>query len=272
MLNLALFTLLPMNKFGAYLKTKDFRKTILLAIGSVIAVVLIAFFSLSFYTNHGEGIPVPKLIGMQADRAFDILKDQGFDYQVDSVYQLDKPPGSITQQDPDPGTLVKQNRIIYLTVISGLAPNISLPDVEQQAYISAVGTLKNFGLKVDTVYRSDIAKNQVLEVQFGGQVIKPGFKLPKGSTITLVLGDGAGASEIEIPDLINQDLDAAKFVIHNSGGLTLGEIQYLGTITDSTNLVVIRQSPMKTDSATKVSIGTPINLTVTQGKKTNGPN
>ena len=69
-----------MNKFGAYLKTKAFRNTILSAIGAVIAVVLIAFFSLSFYTNHGEGIPVPQLKGLQADKAFALLKEQGFDY------------------------------------------------------------------------------------------------------------------------------------------------------------------------------------------------
>ncbi|MEO8884490.1 MAG: PASTA domain-containing protein [Mucilaginibacter sp.] len=260
-----------MNKFGAYLKTTAFRNTILLAIGAVIAVVLIAFFSLSFYTNHGEGIPVPQLKGLPANKAFDILKDQGFEYHVDSVYQLDKAPGSIIEQDPDAGTLVKQNRIIYLTMVSGLAPNISLPDVEQTQYISAVATLKNFGLKIDTTYRSDIARDMVLEIQFGGQVIKPGTKIPKGSTITLVLGDGAGASEVEIPDLVNQDLDAAKFVLHNSG-LILGEIQYRGAITDSNNVIVVAQSPMKTDSAIKVSNGTRINLIVTQGKKSDGAN
>jgi beta-lactam-binding protein with PASTA domain len=260
-----------MNKFGAYLKTKDFRNTILLAIGSVIAVVLIAFFSLSFYTNHGEGIPVPKLIGLQADRAFDLLKEQGFDYQVDSVFQLDKPPGSIVEQDPDAGTLVKQNRIIYLTVVSGLAPNISLPAVEETPYIQAVVTLKNLGLKVDTTYRSDIAKDRVLEVQFGGQVIKAGKQIPKGSTLTLVLGDGTGANEVPIPDLINLDLDEARFAIKNTHGLILGEIQYQGAITDSNNVIVVSQNPMPADSA-KVSIGTPINITVTQGKKTNGPN
>ncbi len=260
-----------MNKFGAYIKTKDFRNTILLAIGSVIVVVLIAFFSLSFYTNHGEGIPVPQLKGLPADRAFDILKEQGFDYQVDSVYQLDKPPGSIIEQDPDPGTLVKQNRIIYLTVVSGLAPNILLPDVEQSTYLSAVPTLKNIGLKIDTIYRSDIAKDRVLEVQFGGQVIKAGTKIPKGSTITLVLGNGAGANEVLIPDLVNLDLDEARVALMGSGGLTLGEIQYMGAITDTNNVIVISQKPIPGDSA-KVSIGTKINITVTQGKKTNGPN
>lgn len=261
-----------MNKFWAYLKTKEFRKTILLAIGSVVAVVLIAFFSLSFYTNHGTGIPVPKLKGLSADNAIKILEDQGFDYRVDSVFKVDEAPGTIIEQDPDPGTFVKENRIIYLTMVSTLAPNVSLPDIEQTPFISASGVLKNYGLKFDTTYRSDIARDLVLEVRFAGQIIKPGAKIPKGSTLDLILGDGAGASEVPIPDLVNLDLDAAKFAISGSGGLALGTIEYQGTITDSNNVVVISQFPMKTDSATKVSIGTRINLTVTQGAKTDGPN
>jgi hypothetical protein len=61
-----------MSKLGTYLKTKSFRNNILLAMGSVIAIVLIAFFSLSFYTNHGSGIPVPKLKGLPIDKAISI--------------------------------------------------------------------------------------------------------------------------------------------------------------------------------------------------------
>lgn len=258
-----------MNKFWAYIKTKDFRKTILLAIGSVIAIVLIAFFSLSFYTNHGEGIPVPPLKGMLADNAIKLLEDQGFEYKIDSVYVMDKPGGTIIEQDPDAGTLVKQNRIIYLTMVSGLAPNVSLPNIENEPFLSAAPMLKNAGLKFDTTYRADIALDRVLEVKFGGQIIKAGFKLPKGSTVDIVLGDGAGASEKQIPDLINLDLDEARFTIKNNG-LTVGEIIYQGAITDSSNVVVIGQSPMPADSV--VSIGSPINLTVTQGKKPNVPN
>jgi beta-lactam-binding protein with PASTA domain len=255
-----------MNKFGAYLKTKSFRNTLLLAIGSVITIVLIAFFSLGFYTNHGSGIPVPALKGMPVERAISILTDQGFRYQIDSVYREDATPGTVVEQDPDPETNVKENRVIYLTVVTRQAPLTTLPDIIDAQYISAEATLASFGLKVgDTTYRHDITRN-VLEVRLSGQIIRAGTKLPKGSKLDLVLGDGAGENEQPIPDLVNQDLVAAKFIINNSG-LTIGTITSQGAITDSANLIVIAQSPMKTDSATKVSIGTPINLTVIQGKK-----
>jgi beta-lactam-binding protein with PASTA domain len=260
-----------MRKFWAYLKTKQFRANLLLAIGTVVVIVMIVFFSLSFYTRHGTGIPVPQLKGMQVEKAMSLLKEQGFDYKIDSVYVLDQSPGSVIEQDPDPGTNVKENRTIYLTVVTRLAPPVSLPDLEPYTYREAVATLANYGLKVgDTTYRSDIARDRILEMRFGGQVIKAGTAIPKGSRIDLVLGNGEGASEVEIPDLVNQDLDAAKFVIKN-GGLTLGTITYQGSITDSTSLVVVSQSPIKTDSLSKVSNGTRINLTVSQGKKSDVP-
>jgi beta-lactam-binding protein with PASTA domain len=145
---------------------------------------------------------------------------------------------------------------------------VSLPDIIDAPYISAAATISNYGLKIgDTTYKPDIARNHVLEVRFAGQPIQAGTKLPKGSKIDLVLGDGAGASEVEIPDLANQQLDEAKFALKYSG-LLLGTITYEGTITDSTNLVIVSQMPMKTDSVTKVPNGTRINVTVTQGKKT----
>lgn len=256
-----------MSKFGSYLKTTSFRNNILMAIGAVIAVVLIAFFSLGFYTSHGSGIPVPKLKGLPIDKAIQILKDQGFDYQVDSVYVGDAAPGTVIEQDPDPETNVKENRKIYLTMVTLKAPPVALPDIDQMPYIQAVATLQNAGLKVgDTTYRADIALNVVLEAKLGGLTLKTGQHLPKGSRIDLVLGDGVGASEVDIPDLTNQDLDAVRFVLKNAN-LGIGTITYEGAITDSSNVVVVSQFPMKTDSASKVSIGTKINLTVAQGKK-----
>jgi len=257
-----------MSKFTAYLKTKSFRNTIISAILVSIVIVLIAFYSLSYYTRHGSGILVPRVMSMPIDKALSTLKDQGFGVSIDSVYVLDQVPGTVIEQDPDAGTNVKEGRMIYLKIVKNQAPNVALPDIIDAPYISAEATLSNYGLKIgDTTFAPDIARNHVLQVKFAGQVIQAGTKIPKGSKVDLVLGDGSGASEVEIPDLVNQDLDAARFVLKNSG-LALGIVTYQGSITDSTNLIIVSQMPAKTDSVTKVGNGTRINVTVTQGKKT----
>lgn len=260
-----------MNKIWTYLKSKDFLKNFLGAIGTVVAVVLIVFFSLRYYTNHGDGIPVPALVGKPVEQAISTLEDQGFQYKIDSVYIMDKAPGTVTVQDPDAGTSVKPGRMIYLTIVTRRAPNVSLPDLTDKTYLEAAALLGNDGLKVgDTIYRADIARDHVLQATFGGQVLKPGDKIPKGSRVDLVLGDGQGASEVDIPQLVNLDLDEARFALKNSG-LTMGDITYQGAITDSANLVIVSQTPARTDSTSKTSIGTRVNLVVTQGTKTNEP-
>jgi beta-lactam-binding protein with PASTA domain len=256
-----------MSKLGSYIKSKDFRKTNLLAIGAVIVLTLVAFFSLDWYTRHGSGIPVPKLTGLSVDKAQALLKEQGFGVSIDSVYVADQSPGTVVEQDPDAGTNVKENRVIYLKIVKNKAPIVSLPDIIDAPYISAQATLSNYGLKIgDTTYKPDIARDHVLQVRYGGQAVQAGAQIPKGSTVDLVLGDGAGASEVEIPDLVNLELDEAKYALKGAG-LTLGLVTWQGKITDSTSVTVVAQSPMKTDSVTKAPIGTKVNVTVVQGKK-----
>jgi beta-lactam-binding protein with PASTA domain len=58
-------------------------------------------------------------------RQWRILKEQGFGYKIDSVYVQDVAPGTIVEQDPDPGTNVKEGRVIYLTMVTLQAPNVS---------------------------------------------------------------------------------------------------------------------------------------------------
>src|SRR5690606_37483966 len=77
------------------------------------------------------------------------------------------------------------------------------------------------------------------------------------SHITLVLGNGRGANEVEIPNLVGLTLTEAKFAILGLG-LNVGSIS--GTVTDSLNARVIEQSPDVTSKV--IGIGSSINLTL----------
>lgn len=251
-----------MNKFFAYLKTVTFRKNLLIAIGSIVGFVLLIFVCLRFYTRHGESIPVPKLKGLAVENAIDLLESQGFRYQIDSIYLMDKKPGLVVEQDPDPSTSVKIDRTIYLTIITTNAPDVGFPEILKLTFLEAKTTLLNYGLKLgDTTYISDIAKDRVLEVIFGGVALKKGQQIPKGSKIDLVLGDGKGASEVDLPDLTGRTLSEASFALRGSS-LELGLVSFEGAITDSTSAVVIRQYPALSDSLSKVSIGTRVDVVI----------
>lgn len=249
-----------MGKFFTYLQTKTFRKNLIIAIVSIVAFLTLIFFSLSIYTRHGEGLPVPNLRGLDIEEAVNILERQGLRYQIDSVYQVDKAPGTVIEQDPDPNTNVKTRRTIYLTIITRSAPFVKFPEIEGRTFLEARAILNNFSLKLgDTTYTSDVARDVVLEATSGGKTLRPGDEIHKGSRINLVLADGMGASEVDIPNLLGLTLNEALFSIKGSS-LSLGSVSYMGPVTDSLNAVVIQQIPAISDSLSKVSIGTHIDV------------
>jgi beta-lactam-binding protein with PASTA domain len=256
-----------MSKFIAYLKTDTFRKNLITAIISVFVFILIIFFGLGYYTRHGEGVPVPKLSGLPVEEAIELLEAQGLEYHIDSVYQIDKQPGTVVEQDPDPNTNVKLNRTIYLTIITRTAPDVGFPDIFNKTFLEARAILSNYGIKIgDTTYTSDIARDRVLRVEFRGKPIQSGEEIPKGSIIKIVLGDGKGASEVDLPNVVGLLLNEAIFSLKGSS-LSPGMISYENT-TDSATARVIKQFPALSDSLTKVSIGTNVDLILSDGPAT----
>jgi beta-lactam-binding protein with PASTA domain len=256
-----------MSNFIDYLKTKSFRNNLIAAIFTVVALLIIAFFSLRHYTKHGEGLNVPELKGLSLTQAVSRLDELGLRYEIDSVYIMDKPPGIVTDQDPEANTFVKDNRTIYLTINTAQAPNVKFPDIENKSFREVKSILESYRLKLgDTTYKPDVARDVVLEAFFGGQPIKTGELLPTGSTINLTLGDGRGNEDVELPNVIGFPLDEAKFSLRGSM-LNVGKIYYEGVITDSANAVVIGQFPLPADTVIKVKIGSTVNLILSNKPK-----
>ncbi len=247
-----------MIKFFQYLRTDTFRKNLIGALIGLTVFFLIIVFSLRQYTRHNESVLVPELKGLLIDDAVKKLENEGFSYDLDSVYQVDAKPGLVIEQDPDPSTKVKKNRTLYLTIITRTAPEVAFPELVEKTFVEARAILNSYGLKLgDTTYIPDIARDVVLDVKFGGERLNAGRPIPKGSTIDLVLGNGKGASEVQVPNLIGLTLEQVRFALQGNS-LTLGTVNYMGLVADSTSATVISQTPTPDDPS--VSIGTPINI------------
>src|SRR5690606_1859100 len=222
-----------MSKFFQYLRTQTFRKNLITAIIVIALFVFTIFFVLRSYTRHGENIKVPELTNMSLKDAINTLESNGFRYQVDSVYQTDATPGIIIDQDPSPGSNVKTNRTIYITMITMTPPFVNFPEVREMTYLEARAMISNYELKIaDTIYIPDIARDVVLDVKYGVEKLLGGKEILKGSIVSLVLGNGMGDSEVIVPDLSGLTLDESTFSIRVSS-LTLGSVPYMGYITDS---------------------------------------
>lgn len=247
-----------MSKLLLYLRTDTFRKNLIYALVFLGVLFLLIYFGLRLYTKHGDAQEVPMIKGLTIQEAAAVLDKAGLEYKVDSVYQVDAQPGLVIEQDPEATALVKSGRTIYLTIITQVAPEIPFPDIVDKNLIEVTAILRNHALKIgDTVYINDIARDVVLDVKFADQPIKAGRMISKGSRVTLVLGNGRGANEVEVPNVLGLTLSEAKFAIQGLG-LSMGRLS--GTVSDTLSARVVAQSP--DTSARIISIGAPINLTL----------
>jgi len=226
-----------------YLTSKPFLLNVIAFLIFAVAGYLVVKSWLDYYTHHGESIDVPDLRGVNLIAIPPLLKEHNFQYEVvDSLYDSEKLPGTVLDQDPAPGSKVKRNRTLYITINATNPPDVKMPDLIDVSYRQAEAILESFGLITgDVTYKPDLAKNAVLEQYYDGRPIKPGTLIPKGSVIDLALGDGLVKLGVSVPNLIGLTRNEAASVLRRSS-LNIGLVEY----DDGDNKVgarIYKQSP-----------------------------
>ena len=207
-------------------------------------------------TKHGKSITVPNVIGKSFDEAKRILRDQGFELEIqDSIYIDTTAKGSVLKQIPEGDAVVKINRKVYLTINRHVPPEVEMPNLIGFSFRNAEMQLKNMGLRVgDTIFKPDFAKNSVLEQLYNGEQIASGTKIRQGSELTLVLGDGIGEMEFAVPDLIGMTYGQAKSLLY-ANGLSFLVVLPDANVTDSLNSFIYWQNPPRmTEEGKKLRI------------------
>lgn len=200
------------------------------------------FASLSLITHHGSESKVPLVINRDLKSAREILEQNGFDISIDSSYDPKQKPFTVLAQIPDPNAVVKKGRTIFLTVNKSEAPLTPMPKLMDLSYRSAVLILGSSRLVLgDTIHRPDFAKGTVLDMLYNGRPVRAGDMVPQGSKITLVIGEGFGSVESNVPDVVGMTADEGIAIL-NGNGLTVTTI-WDGYIDDSANAIIYKQTP-----------------------------
>jgi beta-lactam-binding protein with PASTA domain len=237
-----------------FLKANSFGDLIKHILVIVVLVALMLFFFFFVYlpstTNHGETITVPKVEGMKLNEVENFLGEHSLRYYVsDSSYSSAAEPYTITKQDPRPGAKVKQDRKIYITYNMKTAPMIKMPKLVDGSVKNAQMILKSYDLQVGKIeYVPDLAQNAVLKQLVKGKEIAPGAPIAKGSVIDLVVGDGLGNAEFQLPKVLGMPVDEATTLLMGAG-LQIGTIQYIPAPNGEADGTVVRQRPIASPGA-----------------------
>lgn len=239
--------------------------------GSALANMIIVFsilllLSVSYFyiylpnsTNHGETVTVPDLKGMKIEELDSFLAQHKLQYELnDSAYSSDFPPLTVVRQFPKEGSSVKEERKIYISINRVSPPTVPIPDLVDRSRINAEVVLKSNELtRGKILFEPSPFLNLVKELRYQGKPIAAGVRVPKGSVIDLVIGDGNGSADFTIGNLVGDAYEQALYKI-NGWNLHLGDVEIPEGI-DTTGIVpfVYKQLPLPGDS---VRVGDPVTL------------
>lgn len=213
-------------------------------------IVFTSTFWMKCYTNHGESIEVPDLVGISRRDADKKASRADLDTDIaDSIFQVDKPAGLVIAQDPKPGSKVKENRTIYLTVTKSNPDLLKLPALRgNDDYERYSKTLKQMGLKpriTSTVPDEKLEPNTIMEVMYRGQNVtrkidSEGVQVNMGDFVEFtVSGNADGAAVVEVPELGCMTLSAARETLGPTGK-TIAKIYHIGEVTREDDAYVLR--------------------------------
>ena len=234
-----------------------------------VAALLFIMFSTAFSGSLGaqtQNVRVPPVTGYlfsEAQANTELLN--GFTLVQGEEVESDQPAGTILQQDPNANDFVSgDNMTITVTVSSGQAEEIKMPDLEGQTLSQALGTLDdlNLGLEYDynsrTSYHDTIPKDSVISTY-----PTEGTVLHEGQQIILEMSLGPEEPEtVKVITLVGMPEEDALQAITDMG-LNVGQVQRLPN-SDQPEGYVWYQS-IAADTA--VEPGTSIDIFVSTGSE-----
>jgi eukaryotic-like serine/threonine-protein kinase len=252
--------------FLGFLKSKIFFKNTMIAILITIVLIWVILRLISFYTRHGSYIIVADFKGVPIGQIDAFASDNDLEYIInDSLYDYSLPKGTVAMQDPAPGTKVKKNRKVYLTVVAIKPEQVAMPNLVDLTMRQAAAMLETYGLKLgDLTYVADIAHNAILRQKYKGKEIKTGTLIEKGSRIDLVIGKGEGEDNVttSVPDLFGMKQSRVLELLQ-SASLNVGNEIFL----DGNDTVHARVYKQKPEANSSVPFGGTIDLWYHSDKK-----
>jgi len=237
----------------------------------ILFMLFIILWGLRLYTRHGQKIELMDLNGLTLSKAEREVSKNDFNLIVnDSIFIVGKPGGIIISQNPKPGSFVKKDRKIYLTITKYNADVVlvkDLPEMYGNAYDQKKKELeyRDINATIKSYNYDSGEPNHILEVWYKNELIidkntrKSDVEISKGDVLEFVLSE-RGGGEIPIPQLRCLSLEAARFILE-SNKLAIGDITKKSDVKEGEPMYVVSQSPAH-DGISNIIRGEKISVTI----------
>ena len=186
-------------------KVTFFKRVKVLAVNFLamaVVVALLPYLALVWVddlTNHGETRTVPDVCGAHFDDAVALLGVEKLGYAViERRYKENAAEDEVVMQHPEAGAKVKEGRKIGLVVNTAQKPKRTVPPViDNRTYREAESHIRAAGFVIESVDTIPGEKDWVYELRYNGKRLTNGETIPKGSSLTVVIGSGKLEAEDE---------------------------------------------------------------------------
>lgn len=243
-------------------ETKKKTRTLVVIGGIAAAVVFLGLiFGIMIFTKScgtSKDIEIPNFIGM---KLIDIQnnKDYKFNFNIESAYDPNQEEGIIIDQSPKGASKkVKKTSSISLKVNTSGAL-ISVPNIKGLKEETARAKLQEVSLEYEILTVED---DQTAEGIVRSSDPQGGTKVTVKTVIKVYVSKGPAEKKVNVPDLINKSLSAARSELALKGLKALDNIIYEQS--DKPKDTVLSTNPLP---GVEVSTGTAVQLTVSSGEK-----
>ena len=227
----------------------------------LLAILVLGFFVGSFmsfgkFWSSAE-LEVPNIVGKPVALAQQMLEDKNLRVKIVESNDDSVPIGEVISQYPEAGTVVKEQRLITITVSKG-GEAVTMPDLKGMSKSNAEEKITKMGLKLGAVFEENSKEEAGTVI---AQDPRYGSKLTKGQSVDITVSKGEKKKDTIVPNYAGMNTDSAKSNIE-ANGLKLGNV----TEQDSSKTAgtVIGQEPAAGSAAKE---GDTVRLIISSGRQ-----
>lgn len=232
------------------------KKIVCLSFLTIIALVLIAFFSLKIFEKiyfNETYYSVPDLRTLTVSQAESMLEKESLSVRNMGDEFSELPVGQIFMQEPEAGSIVKKNRNIKVWISKGEAL-VEIPNLTGMNFLDAKAIAEQKGLVIDRIVatKANIPYNQVISTDPATNSL-----LRRGQKISFLINGSEQLTEVRMPDVIGVNVEQAQNII-SENSLLVGKITYVSFPEIEEGLII----DTSVVAGRKIPAGTVIDITV----------
>lgn len=206
-----------------------------------------------YFANRGETVDaaeVPNVVGMQRAEAEGRLEEREFVPEARRIVS-ERPPGTVVEQRPEPGTLYGERGIVVISVARDPL-RTEVPDVSGLKTPRALTRLRAAELRP----RAQAVQSQEPEGTVLRQLPAPGTEVPTGSPAIVVVSSGPDLGTV--PAVVGTTLGQATSQV-SQAGFRVRAVRVASSDEEGT---VVAQNPV---GGARANRGTVVRLNVSRG-------